>query len=299
MKRRLFLKTAVSTVAFASLPLSEVFASSQQKKSLPVKTKISLNAYSFNNPLRSGEMNLDDLLEYAAKTGFEGVDLTGYYFPGYPQAPTDEYIYHIKHKAFSLGIEICGTGVRNNFVSADVAVREAEKKHVKEWILVASKLGAQTLRIFAGDAIHDGYTREQAFQWVVSSVKECAEYAKQHGVILAIQNHDDFLKTADQVEELLKAVNSEWVGLMLDIGSYRTTSDSFAEIEQTIKYAITWQIKEEMYVNQQVVKTDLDKLKRIIDASDFRGYLPIETLGAGDPKQKVDIMFKEVKKRFP
>ena len=298
MKRRFFLKTAVSTVAFASLPMNEVFASSQQKKTIPVKTKISLNSYSFNNPLRSGEMNMDDLLEYAAETGFEGVDLTGYYFPGYPQVPTDEYIYHIKHKAFSLGIEICGTGVRNNFVSADAAVLEAEKKHVKEWILVASKLGAQTLRIFAGDATHDGYTREQAFQWVVSSVKECAEYAKQHGVILAIQNHDDFLKTADQVEELLKAVNSEWVGLMLDIGSYRTTSDSFAEIEQTIKYAITWQIKEEMYVNQQVVKTDLDKLKKIIDASDFRGYLPIETLGAGDPKQKVGTMFKEVKKRF-
>ena len=299
MKRRKFLKTAVSSVALISLPVSEVFASPQPKKTLPGKIKISLNAYSFNAPLTSGAMNLDDMLEYAAKTGFEGVDITGYYFPGYPQAPTDEYIYHIKRNAFSLGLEICGTGVRNNFVQADAAAREAEKKHVKEWILVASKLGAQTLRIFAGNASHDGYTREQALQWVIADIKECAEYAKQHGVVLAIQNHDDFLKTADQVEELLKAVNSEWVGLMLDIGSYRTKADSFAEIEQTIKYAITWQIKEEMFVNGQVVKTDMDKIRKIIDASSFRGYLPIETLGAGDPKQKVDNMFKEVKRRFP
>ena len=299
MKRRTFLKTTVSSIALVSIPVSELFASSQAQKALPVKIKIALNAYSFNAPLTSGEMTLDEMLEYVAETGFEGVDITGYYFPGYPQVPTDEYIYHIKHKAFSLGLEICGTGVRNNFVQADATAREAEKKHVKEWILVASKLGAQTLRIFAGSASHEGYTREQAFQWVVADIKECAEYAKQHGVVLAVQNHDDFLKTADQVEELLKAVNSDRVGLMLDIGSYRTKADSFAEIEQTIKYAITWQIKEEMYVNGQVVKTDMDKIKRIIEASNFRGYLPIETLGAGDPKQKVDNMFKEVKKRFP
>jgi hypothetical protein len=46
------------------------------------------------------------------------------------------------------------------------------------------------------------------------------------------------------------------------------------------------------------VKTDLDRLKKIIEASSFRGYLPIETLGEGDPKQKVAYMFQEVKKRF-
>ena len=50
--------------------------------------KLSLNAFSFDKPLRAGTMSLDDLLDFCAKTGFDGVDLTGYYFPGYPAVPT-------------------------------------------------------------------------------------------------------------------------------------------------------------------------------------------------------------------
>jgi hypothetical protein len=56
--------------------------------------KVSLNAYSFNTLLndaqrgRGAGMTLVEVLEFAAKTGFEGFDPTGYYFPGYPKVPT-------------------------------------------------------------------------------------------------------------------------------------------------------------------------------------------------------------------
>ncbi|OAV72669.1 L-xylulose 5-phosphate 3-epimerase [Bacteroidales bacterium Barb6] len=300
MKRRTFLKSAAGTVvgaALASLPASRLYAADIPRP-LPGRTKIALNAFSFNEPLTAGEMTMDDMLEYAAETGFEGIDLTGYYFPGYPAVPTDDYIYHVKRKAFDLGIEICGTGVRNDFTSADPAARETAKKHIKEWVHVASKLGGQTLRIFAGNGRPEGEARRETIERMVEDIRECADYAGQYGIVLALQNHDDFLKTADEVEEILQAVNHEQVGLMLDIGSYRTVGDSFAEIKQTVKYAVTWQVKEEMTVDGKIVKTDLDKLKAIIDESGFRGYLPIETLGAGDPKQKIAYMFQEVKKRF-
>ena len=298
MKRRNFFKSAAATTALAFLPFERLTAVTGQARSMPARIKISLNSFSFNRPLMSGEMTMDDMLDYAAQTGFEGIDLTGYYFPGYPEVPTDEYIFHIKRKAFNLGLEICGTGVRNDFAQADPAAREAAIKHVKDWIVVASKLGGQTLRVFAGNGVPAGHRREEVFQWVVDCIKTCAEYGRNHGVVLAIQNHDDFLKTAGQVEELLKTINSEWVGLMLDIGSYQT-ADPYMEIRQTVKYAITWQLKEEVYINGKAVKTDIDKLKEIIVDAGFRGYLPIETLGEGDPKQKVALLFNEVKKRFP
>jgi hypothetical protein len=54
-------------------------------------------------------MNLDALLEFCSGTIIQAVDLTGYYFPGYPAVPSDEYIYHIKQKAFRLGLGISGT----------------------------------------------------------------------------------------------------------------------------------------------------------------------------------------------
>ena len=299
MKRRHFIQLAAASLPAAIIPFERVIAGNKEQTNvLPPKVKISLNAYSFNRPLMAGEMNIDNMLDFAAQTGFEGVDLTGYYFPGYPAVPSDEYIYHVKRLAFKLGIEICGTGVRNDFTLHDASSRTAEKKLVKDWIEVASKLGAQTVRIFAGGTgAPTGYTWEQTADWIADDIRECAEYGRRNGVMVALQNHWDFIKTADHVLDLFQKINFDWVGLMLDIGSFRS-ADPFAEIEKTIPLAITWQVKEEMYINNQPVKTDLNRLKKIIDASAYRGYLPIETLGAGDPKQKISAMYQEVRKIF-
>ena len=296
MERRHFIHLAAAGVPAAFFPSGGLFA--RNMLSLPTKVKISLNAYSFNRPLTAREMTIGDMIDFVAQTGFEGIDITGYYFTGYPAVPSDEFIYNIKRHAFKAGLEICGTGVRNDFTLPDASKRAAEKNHVKEWIEVAAKLGAQTLRIFTGGrGAPEGYTWEQTAEWIAADVRECAEHARRHGVMLALQNHWDFLKTADETLNLFRKINHDWVGLMLDIGSFRS-ADPFAEIAKTIPLAITWQVKEEMYVDNKPVKTDFDQLKKIIDASGFRGYLPIETLGEGDPKQKVAYMFQEIKKRF-
>src|SRR5688500_3636286 len=88
------------------------------------RLKTSLNAFSFNEPLLKGSMSLDELLEFCAATGFDGVDITGYYFKGYPQVPSDDYLFQVKRKAFGLGLEISGTGVRNDFTIADKSKRQ-------------------------------------------------------------------------------------------------------------------------------------------------------------------------------
>jgi sugar phosphate isomerase/epimerase len=297
MERRNFIKSMAICSPLTVIPFGRVFVDESPDKSLRGNIKISLNAFSFKTPLISGEMTIPDLLDYAAQTGFAGVDLTGYYFPGYPDVPPDEYIYDIKRKAFRLGLEICGTGIKNDFAQPDASAREHEKKMVKDWVEVAAKLGAQTLRIFSGNTVPEGYTWDQVAEWIVTDIRDCAQFAQKFGIVLALQNHNDFLKTAGDVEKILKKINSEWVGLMLDIGCYRKF-DPYDEIQKTVQYAVSWQVKEEVYVNNKPVKTDLDKLKKIIDASGFRGYLPIETLGEGDPKQKVDYIYQEVKKRF-
>jgi sugar phosphate isomerase/epimerase len=259
----------------------------------PAKLKTSLNAYSFNGPLTKGEMNLDQLLEYCASIQLDAVDLTAYYFPGYPEVPSDEYLYHIKQKAFLLGLEISGTGVRNDFTDHDPAKRKASVELVKKWIIAAEKLGAPVIRIFSGTADTKGLAREKVVDYMVADLKECAEFGKSHGVVVAIQNHNDFIKTADQAIEVIKRVNSDWFGLILDIGSFR--SDPYKEIAQTIPYAVNWQLKETLFVNGVEQKIDLDRLMKIIKESGYRGYLPLETLGEGDPKVKVPRFLNEIR----
>ena len=194
-----------------------------------------------------------------------------------------------------LGLDISGTGVRNDFAIPDPEKRKLEVQLVKDWILVAAKLGAPVIRVFAGKEVPAGYTRTQVVEWMAKDLQECADFGEKHGVMVGIQNHNDFLKTAGDIEELLAKVNSKWFGLILDIGSLRTTDNPYKEIEQVVPYAINWQIKETVYINNVETKTDLKKIVAIFKSSRYRGYIPIETLGPGDPKEKVARYYNEVK----
>ena len=139
----------------------------QWKDKVEERLRLSLNAYSFNRPLMAGTMNINDLLDFCAKTGFEGVDITGYYFPGYPAVPSDDYIYHIKQKAFRLGIDLGCTGVRNDFSWSDPLKRVTEKNLVKDWVVVAQKLGAPGVRIFSGNLSKEKFTWDERAKWKI------------------------------------------------------------------------------------------------------------------------------------
>jgi len=262
-----------------------------------VKLKLGLNAYSFDKQLRAGSMTLADAAHFCAQHGVDAIDTTGYYFPGYPKAPADEYIYNLKRVAFVNGVGISGTGVRNDFAVADAAARKADVQMVKDWIVVASKLGAPVIRVFSGPRRPEGHSFDEAVEWMAADFKECAAFGKQHGVVVGLQQHNDFLKTADEVIRVINAVGSEWFGAILDVGSLQQ-GDPYAEIEKLVPYAVSWQIKENVGRNGTQEPTDLGKIKAIIDRSGYRGYVPFEALGSGDPRVKISGFLEKIRREF-
>jgi sugar phosphate isomerase/epimerase len=129
---------------------------------------------------------------------------------------------------------------------------------------------------------------------MAEEMRECCEFGADHGVMIVIQNHNEFLTTADDVDKLFDMVDSQWLGLNLDVGSYRQ-KDPYKEIRQNIPRAVTWQIKENVWVNGEPVATDYTKLMKLIKNGGYRGYLPLETLRV-DPYQQLPVMLKKVRK---
>jgi sugar phosphate isomerase/epimerase len=258
-------------------------ATGEMKRRAGVRLKLALNSYSFNRPLMAHQMTLDDVIDYCAAQNIDGLDATGYYFPGYPKVPADQYLYELKKKAYLNGVTISGTGVRNDFTLPDSAARKEQIGLVKDWIVAGEKMGASFIRVFSGPKMPEGHTFDQVLEWMVPAFRECAEFGGRHGVIVALQHHDDFLKTADQTIRVVKAVNSDWFSIVLDVGSVRQ-GNPYAEIEKLVPYACTWQIKEEVYVNGKATPIDLAKIRAIIEKTGYRGFLPFEALGPGDPK---------------
>src|SRR5579871_2446937 len=118
--RRRFLSGSIGLAAMAAQ------ADERVQREPGVKLKLGLNAYSFDKQLKAGSMTLMDAVHFCAQQGVDAIDTTGYYFPGYPKVPPDEYIYNLKRVAFVNGVGISGTGVRNNFAVADAAARKAD-----------------------------------------------------------------------------------------------------------------------------------------------------------------------------
>ena len=250
------------------------------------KIKLSCNLYSFNAPLRSGAMSLEQVVDFCAELGFDAVDPTGYYLTGHPESPADAYLNALKRRAFLSGLDVSGTGVRNDFTQPEAEKREADVAHVGRWAEVAAKLGAPCLRVFDGRGEAQGPSREQMTSWVVEAFRACAAHGERHGVVIAYQNHDELLKTADEVLALRERVASDWFGLNVDIGSLRT-ADPYDEIARLAPFACTWQIKERLYRKGQEEKTDVKRIFAILREAGYRGYAPLETLGEGDPREKV------------
>jgi sugar phosphate isomerase/epimerase len=187
MNRRQFLAGTAGLVALAAVPATATSAPAVVTREPGVKLKLGLNAYSFDAPLRQGSMTLADAVHFCAQQGVDALDATGYYFPGYPSAPSDEYLYNLKRTAFVNGVAISGTGVRNDFAVADAAARKADVQMVKDWIVAASKLGAPVIRVFSGKARPEGYSFDQALDWMVADFEQCAAFGREHGVVVALQ----------------------------------------------------------------------------------------------------------------
>ncbi len=144
MNRRSFLQTA------ALVPLRAVAHAAYSSPPLNRKARFTpaLNAYSFLEQLNANTadpttgIDLLGVCDFCVKHDIEAVDLTGYFFPRYPKAPPDEYIARIKRYTHDRGITISGTGVKNDFATADKAVRSEGVALTKLWIEVAARLGA-------------------------------------------------------------------------------------------------------------------------------------------------------------
>lgn len=258
----------------------------------PAKIKCSVNAYTFNEQLRSGEMNFYDMMEFAADLGLDAVDLTGYYFATYPGIPKDKTLFRLKKKALELGLNITWTGVKNSFITGNKTERTNDIELIKKWLEVSSKLGASIMRVFPGFGKYKGFSKEEVKAWMVTDFKTCAKYAAQNGVLLGMQHHNEFLYKADEVLDILQRVDSEWFGLILDVGSVRK-GNPYEEIATLAPYANYWFLKELVYVNGVPEQVNMKKITAILKENNYKGYISFESLTEGDPKEIVTRMFND------
>jgi len=246
------------------------------------RLKLGLAAYSLRDFLtgkREPAMDLEGFVEQSARWQVDGVELTSYYFP---EEITPEYLGRVRRLCHVLGLGIIGCPVGNSFTHPPGPEREKEIAHVRAWIDRAGDLGAPTMRIFAGN-LQPGQSLAEAQRNCVESIEACTEHAARRGVLLGIENHGGIVAEADSLLEIVKAVRSDFVGINLDSGNFRT-DDPYGDLARIAPWAVSAQIKTEIQPRgQEKHEADLGRIVEILKESGFRGYATLEYEAAEDP----------------
>ncbi len=246
------------------------------------KFKFSLAAYSYESLLTGSpaKLTLADFVDDCAKMGLEGTELTSYYFP---ETITSEYLRTLKQKCFKLGLDVSGTAVGNDFGHPASEERQQQIAGVKQWIDYAEILGAPVIRIFSGH-VRKGMAPAQAHSLIVSAMEECCDYASQHGVHLALENHGGPTATADGLLALVRDVKSPWFGVNLDTGNFHS-HDIYSEIAKVAPYALNVQVKVMISgPDEKKSPSNFKRLATIFREAHYRGYIVLEYEESGDPR---------------
>ncbi len=289
LSRRSFLAAGAALAASPIVPAIDPIKRPSEKPDI----KLSLAAYSYRQwlDLKKPTMTLFDFIDLAADLPLDAVELTSYYFA----ETTDAYLDKIRAHADKKKLAISGVPVGNNFCVKDDKKRKVQVDLVKDWTARAAKLGAKTVRIFAGN-LEKGETLAMAQARVIAAMEECLEVAAKHDVLLALENHGGITATPEQLLALVKPIKSPHLGVNIDTGNFHT-ADPYADVATIAPYGVVCQIKTEVApAGGKKAEADLGRYVKILKDANFHGYAAFEYEAAEDAKVAVPRYVKELRK---
>jgi sugar phosphate isomerase/epimerase len=204
---------------------------------------------------RGEALTLPELIRIAKEFGYDGVDIDGKRPHGNPLDWPKARCQDLRRMAEGEGIKIHGVAANNDFSSPVPEVREAQICFVRELIRMSADLGAKHLRVFLAwwgitrhpklasydiaeghwPIVHEKFSTEEIWNWCRESLIECARYAGEMGVTLALQNHKPIIKDHRDVLRMVREVDSPHLQVCLDAPLMPDKrADAIREAAQTV-----------------------------------------------------------------
>lgn len=261
----------------------------------PSHLKLSLAAYSYRQFLQGESKRIDlfDFANLAADMGLDAIEPTSYYFP--PNVDKD-YLHRLKLHAFTIGLDISGTAVGNNFCLPPGPERDKQLALVRTWVDNAAELDAPVIRIFAG-SVPRGGNEAEAIARCIEGIEQSLTYAAEKGVALALENHGGITATPQQILGIVKAIKAPRgnFGVNLDTGNFHG-ADPYAELVELAPYAINVQMKSEIQPNGgKKVPADLARMVGILREARYSGYVVLEYEASEGPFETIPGIIKEMR----
>ncbi|GGH87177.1 sugar phosphate isomerase/epimerase [Pullulanibacillus pueri] len=200
--------------------------------------KFGISSYSLFSALKSGDMTITDVIEWAKEQGAEHLEIVPL---GFDVQEDETLLDAIRVKAEAVGIELSNYAIGADFVNKTDKEYEDEIARVKSEVDRANRLGVQLMR-------HDVAWRapeqttitqfEEDLPRLVEACQDIADYAAKYNITTSVENHGFHVQAADRVRRLVEAVNRPNYKTTLDIGNFLCADeDPVASVQKNIAIA--------------------------------------------------------------
>ena len=266
--------------------------------------KIGFTSYSFSQALKAGEMDIAQVIRFAAGLGAEHMEIS----PGSLEM-NPETVAKIVAAAKEVNIPISSYTIGANFVQENAAAVKAEIERIKKQVEVGAALGVTRMRHDCGwrpkeESSYENFERDRPV--FADACGQIADKAKTYGIVTSIENHGFYVQGSERVQRVVLAVNRDNFRTTMDVGNFLCVDeDPECAVMNNIGFASMIHFKD-FHIRRHVTDpagfiqtlhgrylrgavtgdgdVDLPAVCRIIKNSGYDGFLSIEYEGREECK---------------
>jgi len=243
--------------------------------------KISLAEWSLHKTLFAGKLdNLD--FPKAAKQQFDidAVEYVNQFFKD--KAKDSDYLAELSKRAADEGVTnvlVMCDGLGNLGDPAATARTKAVENHFP-WVEAAKRLGCHSIRVNASSA---GSFEEQQ-KLAVDGLSRLADYAAQMQMNVIVENHGGLSSNGEWLAGVMKLVAKPNCGTLPDFGNFHDY-DRYRGVEELMPFAKGVSAKSHEFDEAgNEVRTDYERMMRLVVGAGYRGWVGIEYEGKALPE---------------
>jgi len=185
------------------------------------------------------EWTLDEIIAAAKRDEYDGIEFRGLLaeidLVNVPEfAPVRIEVTRKKLEDAGLGVSSLSSSVAIVAAAGTEVDRREAIAHTKRYLDLAKEVGAQCVRLFGGN-VPETMSADEAFDHAAASLREIGDYARERGVIAAVETHDALIRS-DRLMDLIRRANHPAVQVLWDIHHpYRIAGESIVQTVEQLK----------------------------------------------------------------
>jgi len=205
--------------------------------------KLSCIPVSLFKEIIGGSMSIQEWAQVGKEAGLDAIDVSILFIPDRSRAA----VAGLRKAIETTGMRVAMVASYPDFTHPDAAQRAREVDLAQEVVEVAAGLGAEMVRVTAGQA-HPETGREDGIRWATEGLRQLSDRTRKSGVRLVYENHSkpgawtytDFSQPPDIFLAIVEATADVGLGLNFDTANATAFSrDPLGLLEQCIDRVVS------------------------------------------------------------